>query len=565
MLSNAKTINGDLFRRLLISGAINLQNNIRTINNLNVFPIPDGDTGDNMYLTLKGGVDQIITVKDDTLGKEAVALANGMLLNARGNSGVILSQLFFGLSEGLANLKEATLTEFAYAMEKGVECAYKAVAEPVEGTMLTVARESIDFSRDNIDENTTAKDFFTTVLEEMKKSLEKTPELLEVLKESGVIDSGGAGLVCIIEGFLKAFDNENALEEVAVSSNENTQKSVDFSKFNEDSVMEFGYCTEMLVQLLKSKTDVDAFSVEDLIAYLNTLGDSIVAVKVGSIIKLHVHTLKPYLVMEYCQRFGEFLTVKIENMTLQHNESELYSEKKEEKSSLEELNSKVKRARKDFAVITVANGDGIIDMFTELGADYIVRGGQTNNPSSEDFIRAFDEVNADTIFVLPNNSNIILAAKQAAEIYKDSDVRIIPSKSLGQGYSALSMIDLGLGDVDAIEQSIIEAMAGTITGMVSPAVRTTVCNGVSINEGDYMGFSNKEMIVSTPSKIQTVCELAKTLLSENKSIILALYGKNATEEERLAFSSFVSKNLSYAELYEIDGKQDVYDFILIVE
>jgi DAK2 domain fusion protein YloV len=564
MYDNAKIINGELFKRLLVSGSNNLQTNVRIINNLNVFPIPDGDTGDNMFLTLKGGVDQIKTVNENTLSAEAIALANGMLLNARGNSGVILSQLFFGLSEGLENLTNATLTEFALAMEQGVKRAYSAVAQPVEGTILTVARESIEYSRKKITEDTTAKEFFEDVLFEMKKSLEKTPELLAVLKESGVIDSGGAGLVCIMEGFLKAFDDQLAFEEVAFTSNETSSQEIDFSKFNQDSVMEYGYCTEMLVQLLSSKTDVSNFSVDELVNFLNTIGDSIVAVKVGSIVKLHVHTLKPYMVLEYCQRFGEFLKVKIENMTLQHNES-VANKKEEQSSTIAELNKKVKRTRKDFAVITVANGDGIIDMFTELGADYVVRGGQTNNPSAEDFIHAFEEVNANTILVLPNNSNIILAAKQAGEMYKDSDVRIVPSTSLGQGYSALSMIDLGLGDVDAIVESITESMQNTITGMVSPAVRTTMCNGVQVTEGDYMGFSNKEMIVSTPSKIQTVCELSKTLLTEDKSFIIALYGKNATEEERLAFSSFVSENLPSAELYEIDGKQDVYDFILIVE
>lgn len=559
MQSGAKIIDGELFKHVTLSGARNLKSNVVTVNNLNVFPIPDGDTGDNMYLTMSGGTERIKNFNSASVGDLATAFADGALLNARGNSGVILSQLFFGLSEGLKNLKSATVMQFANAMKQGVARAYGAVAEPVEGTMLTVAREAIEFTLPRITEDTDVKGFFSSVLSEMKKSLERTPELLPVLKESGVIDSGGAGLVSILEGVLSSF-NENAVLEVAATESTQAAKSIDFSKFNENSVMEFGYCTEMLLQLMRSKTDVDAFNVSELIAFLSGIGDSIVAVKVGTVVKLHVHTMTPYKVMEYCQRFGEFLTVKIENMTLQHNESELAKEK----SSLSEINAKVKRARKDYAVVTVASGKGIINMFKELGADYVVSGGQTDNPSANDFIRAFDEVNADVIFVLPNNSNIILAANQAAEMYKKSVVRIIPSKSIGEGYSALSTLDVESGDTEQIVKSAIQDMSGASTGMVSHAIRTTVCNGVSVNKGDFMGFSNKEMIVSTPNKMQTAFALAKKL-GENKSFVIAIYGKGVLDKEKSDFAEFIKNELPDVEFYEIDGEQEVYDFIMIAE
>ncbi len=559
MPNGAKIIDGELFKHLALSGAKNLQANVATINNLNVFPIPDGDTGDNMFLTLNGGAERIKNFNSPSIGDLATAFADGTLLNARGNSGVILSQLFFGLAVGLKNIKEATVLQFASAMKQGVSRAYGAVAEPVEGTMLTVAREAIEYALPKTNQDTECKEFFETVLSEMKRSLERTPDLLPVLKESGVIDSGGAGLVSITEGFIKAFE-EDAFFEVGATENPQAAKTLDFSKFNENSVMEFGYCTEMLLQLMRAKTDVDAFDVSELITFLSTIGDSIVAVKVGTVVKLHVHTMTPYKVMEYCQKFGEFLTVKIENMTLQHNESDLAKEK----SSLSEINAKVKRARKDYAVVTVANGKGIVDMFKELGADYVVSGGQTDNPSASDFIRAFDEVNADVIFVLPNNSNIILAANQAAEMYKKSVVRIIPSKSIGEGYSALSTLDVESGDTEEIVKSAIQDMSGVSTGMVSHAIRTTVCNGVSVNEGDFMGFSNKEMIVSTPSKMETAYVLTKKL-GENKSFVIAIYGKGVSKKEKADFAEFVAKELPNVEFYEIDGEQEVYDFIMIAE
>ena len=555
-MSNEKIINGEIFKRLLIGGASNLHTNMQEVNDLNVFPIPDGDTGDNMYLTLKGGLDELSAVSENSLCKEAKALAQGMLLNARGNSGVILSQLFYGLAEGLDGLETAEVKEFATALKQGVKCAYGAVAEPVEGTILTVAREAVEYTIEKLEKDMKLEDFFTLYLSEMKKSLERTPDLLKTLKEAGVIDSGGAGLVYIIEGFCKAFGAEVLDEEIAFTTSAQ-QKSVDLSKFNENSVMEFGYCTEFLLQLQHAKTDIAAFKVQDVIDFLSTVGDSIVAFQTGTIVKVHVHTMTPWKVLQFCQNYGEFLTLKIENMTLQHNET--HDEPK--KSTLK---THVQRARRDFAVVVVTTGEGLIATFKEMGADYVISGGQTNNPSSEEFIRAFDEVNADHVFVLPNNSNVILAAKQAAEMYKDSDIRVIESKSVGEGYSALSMLDYGSGDADAIQTALTEAMQDVTTGMVTRAVRTTTLNGVDVTKDDYIGFVAHRMVVSTKEKLDAAYALTDDIAAGREFLIVA-YGKDATEEERAAYAAYVSEKYADLEFYEIAGEQDVYDFLLIVE
>lgn len=556
MEQNKRQIDGELFERLILSGAGRLQAKVDEVNGLNVFPIPDGDTGENMFLTIKGGVDSMTAQPNKTLCAKADALAKGMLLNARGNSGVILSQLFFGLSEGLAGLETATIDQFEKGLAEGVKRAYSSVVKPVEGTMLTVAREAVEHTSDSASSKADWLEFFRGFLAEMKKSLEHTPELLATLKEAGVIDSGGAGLVYIIEGCYRALKGEDFSSELAVTSN--SSASVDFSKFNENSVMQYGYCTEILLQLQSSKTDVEKFSVDTIISFLETLGDSIVAFKVGTAIKMHVHTMTPYKVLEFCQQYGEYLSVKIENMTLQHNETV-------EEEENDSINFKVKRARRKFAVVTVASGEGLINVFKELGADAVISGGQTNNPSSEDFINAFDEVNADYVFVLPNNSNIVMTAKQAAEMYKDSDVRVIESKTIGQGYSALSMIDLSCDDADAIENQMREDIKNVITGMVSVAVRSTCVNGVDIKEGEYIGFTGHTMHVSTPTNTQTACELLEKIEIENKSFLILVCGKDCTEEQKATVLDYMSEKHPTIEVYDIDGGQDVYDFIMIVE
>ena len=554
---NYKIIDGELFEKLVLFGASNLNSNIKIVNDLNVFPIPDGDTGDNMYMTIAGGLSGLKAVKENSICLKAKALAEGMLLNARGNSGVILSQLFAGLANGFTE-ETAMLEQFVNALKLGVKKAYSSVAKPVEGTILTVARESVDYTAKQMGYKCTFEEFFDKFIIEMQNSLDRTPDLLPVLKDAGVVDSGGAGLLYVVEGMQKAFTQDN-LEEIAVTQD---QKSIDFSLFNENSVMTFGYCTECLLQLQSSKVDVQAFDSQTIIDFLQTVGDSIVAFKTGTIVKLHVHTLTPYKVLEFCQKFGEFLTIKIENMNLQHSESE--KEKQSQTHDFENLKPKKKREHKKFGLVTVATGQGLVDAFTEMGADFVIDGGQGNNPSIETFIQAFDEVDADTIFVLPNNSNIIMAAKQAKSMYNKSQIRVIETKNFGQAYSILSLLDYSSDDAEQIEEEMINGMQEVVTGMITKSIRSTNLNGVQITEGDYIGFTDKTMLVSTSTKIETFNKLADKLCND-KNYIIAVFGKDVTEEEKQSVRDYIAQNKPDLEFYEIDGGQDVYDFILIIE
>jgi len=553
------TVDGELFEKLVVYGANNLKTHLKTVNDLNVFPIPDGDTGENMYKTISGGVSGIKNAKGHNLGEMAESVANGMLLSARGNSGVILSQFFYGIATGLMDCERANVKVLGEAFKRGVKQAYKSVINPVEGTMLTVAREAVEYACEKIDENSTLETFFNDYVKETKRSLERTPELLQVLKEAGVIDSGGAGLMYIAEGMNDAIHGEE-LAVTEVKEEETTE--LDFSKFTEDSEMVYGYCTELLLRLQNKKCDAVNFDEKVIIDFLTSIGDSVVCFKTGTIIKLHVHTLTPYKVLEFCQQFGEYLTIKIENMTLQHNET---AEEKEKENDEEEISFKVKRARREFALITVATGKGLSDTFLEMGADIVLDGGQGKNPSIEEFINAFDEVNADNIFVLPNNSNIIMAAKQASNIYKGSKIFVIESKNMGQAYSALSMLDYSIGDAEKIADQIREDMSTSVTGMVTVAVRDANIDGVDIKDGNYIGFVDKKMICSNEDKVETALELLDNLIDDEKSFVIAVFGEGATEKEKAVIEKAISSKYGALEYYEIDGKQEVYDFLFIIE
>lgn len=552
-----KTIDGQTFIKMVSGGAANLRANASIVNDLNVFPIPDGDTGENMSRTINGGLSRLDIHDGLTLDKASRMLADGMLMSARGNSGVILSQFFAGIAKGFEGKENADLEDLANALKSGVESAYAAVNKPTEGTILTVAREAAEYAASRITADSTFTSFANDYINEMNASLRRTPELLDVLKEAGVIDSGGAGLYYIADGAIKAANGENFI--TSVSPEENAPKTIDTNGFDENSVMKFGYCTEFLLQLQTCKTDVKNFDLDKLKAYLETVGDSIVAFISGTVVKVHVHTMTPGTVLDYCQQYGEFLTLKIENMTLQHNEtviSNRFDEKKEDKKKAE---------KKPYALVTTASGEGIKQTFTELGADYVIYGGQTNNPSTEDFISAFDEVNAKTIFVLPNNSNIIMAAKQAAELYKDSDVRVVPSHNIGEGYAALTMLSYDSGDTDAIAGELEDAMQGVITGMITHSVRNADIDGVSIDKDAYIGFTDKKMLASDGNKIDTAMLLLEKLNAKSHEFLIAVFGKDMTDNEREEFTSRMSAEYPMMEVYTIDGGQEVYDLMLILQ
>lgn len=547
-------IDGTLYARMVRSGAVNLRNNAQTVNELNVFPIPDGDTGDNMARTAEGGVAAVKT--ETAVGDVAAAHARGMLLSARGNSGVILSQFFEGVHRGFDGVKRAGVTQFKQAFDCGVKQAYASVVQPTEGTILTVMREaSAKASAAGDDES--LENYFGMFIEEMYASLERTPELLPVLKESGVIDSGGAGFVYIIEGMNSALcgkENTGFAHPAAAE----TAAAVDTDKFDEHSEMKFGYCTELIVQLMSAKTDVDKFDVKTLIAYLESIGgDSIVAFKTGTRIKLHVHTFEPDRVIAYARTVGELVTVKIENMSIQHSESVVRNRFERQTP---------KKSRKKYACVAVADGAGLKEQFTSLGADYVVDGKQTMNPSAQEFINAFEAVNADVIFVLPNNANVVLAAKQAAELFEGSRVLVADTKTLAEGYAALSMLDYSSDSPEQILGAFDAAAAEVTTGLLSYSVRDCNLGGRRIKKGDWIGLADKELVSCDKDIVGAACALLTGIDKTDKSVIIAMRGKLCTDDgvaQKIA--EHVQSAFPELEYYEFDGGQDVYAYIFVVE
>lgn len=553
MTMDGRRIDGALFCELVRAGAANLCLHADEINDLNVFPIPDGDTGSNMLLTVRGGVCQ--SAPGEGIGKCARRAANGMLLSARGNSGVILSQFFDGIAAGLEGKDEASAEDTARAFSLGVEHAYAAVMEPVEGTILTVAREAADFAAEAARDDVAG--YLSAFLEQARRTLRQTPDMLPVLKKAGVVDSGGAGLICVIEGAEKSLRGEEIAADApgergdfapAASGSE-----LDLDRFDENSELTFGYCTEVLLRLQRSKTDLDLFDEQVIKNYLTSVGDSVVCFRTGSIVKLHVHTKTPYKVLEFCQRYGEYLTVKIENMSLQHNSLHTDSAGAD------------KPERKDFAVVAVASGEGIKKTFREMGADLVVEGGQSMNPSADDLLEAVVRVNADTVFLLPNNPNVILAARQAAKLCPDCDVRVIGSRSVGDCYAVLSMLDFSSGDADAIEAQMKEATQGVVSAFVSRCVRNAEMDGYLLRDGQYIGFVGKEIVSADNDRLDTARLLAERLDFSGKEICIVVRGADSDEAEANDLAAHIRKSHAGCEVFVIDGGQEIYSYILIIE
>ncbi|MBQ9413969.1 MAG: DAK2 domain-containing protein [Clostridia bacterium] len=548
-------LDGALFARMICGGARSLQSNVQIVNDLNVFPIPDGDTGDNMFMTIDAGAAVIKNDEDSSLCDTAAKVARGMLLGARGNSGVILSRIFAGIAKGLDGLEEADMAAVNAAFESGIAEAYGAVSQPVEGTILTVYKDAVHYAGSRLTEDSTLDTYLSDLLCELRASLERTPELLDVLKEAGVVDSGGAGFIYIAEGMQKALDPDADLAGAA-SSHMPTAHTADISKFTEDSVLEFGYCTEFLLRLQRAKIDIDAFDLDAFIAYLNSVGDSVVAFREGTVVKVHVHTKTPGQILNDCQQYGEFLTLKIENMTLQHNEA---------MPGRSDYTPPVSKPRKPYGIISVAAGKGIKDTFLSLGCDVVVDGGQSMNPSAEDIIRALEEVNADTIFVFPNNSNIILTAKQAAALYDKADVRVVKTKTIGEGYAAISMMDTSSGDADVIQAELESVAAEVVTGIVSQAVRHTEKDGVEVEKGDYIGFVDDCIYVDHPDRLETAVTLTQHLSAQQYDILLVVCGADVSPSEADRLYERLKDAYKRTEIVMIDGGQPIYDYILILE
>lgn len=549
---NTTILNGMLFAQMVRAGAANLNRNRVTVNELNVFPIPDGDTGDNMFMTINSGAQNAGNADETPLHETAARISKGMLLGARGNSGVILSRIFAGIAKGLADAQDADIRVLASAFSDGITEAYGAVSVPVEGTILTVYKDAVNFANSRVSESSTLESYFDDLLPELRRSLDRTPSLLAVLEEAGVVDSGGAGFVYIAEGMQKALAGIEIDGDTPAAE---TQHQVDLSTFNENSELDYGYCTEFLLQLLNSKVDVTNFDESELIDWLNANGESVVAFREGSILKVHIHTMTPGVILNHVQNYGEFLTLKIENMMLQHNETTIrnnYSPKK-------------LRPHKAYATVSVASGEGMKSTLLSLGTDEVVEGGQSMNPSAEAFVSAFENLNADTILVFPNNGNVILTAQQAASLYEKADVRIIPTKTVGEGYVALSMLDTGSGDTDAIVEELTEIAHSVVTGMVSVASRDTEKDGLTIRRGDFLGFADDVIYAAEQTPERAVSSLAETLGAGKYDIAVLICGCDVTAENAQALYDELSKAYRRTEFIMLDGGQPIYDYILILE
>ena len=542
------TIDGRMYLNMLRAGAQRLNANRTAVNDLNVFPIPDGDTGDNMFMTVNAGATK--TPENEIISVAAADAAREMLLGARGNSGVILSRIFSGIAKGMEDAAVLDAAGFIHAMEQGVEEAYSAVSTPVEGTILTVYREGVEKTAEK--KPGSFDELFNVILPELTNSLEHTPEKLDVLRDAGVVDSGGAGLVYIAQGMREALDGGSF---AAAADGPVSPQKVDLNAFTEDSVLEYGYCTEFLLRLQRAKTDIDSFDTEAFTRWLNSVGDSVVCFKEGSIVKVHVHTKSPGDILNHCQRYGEFLTTKIENMTLQHNGSH----------GMQELKLRQKEHKKPYGLVTVASGEGLRELFVSLGVDVVVDGGQSMNPSAEELVRAYEACSAETIYVFPNNGNIILTAEQAAQLYPHADVRVIRTKTIGEGYSAISMFDTSVGDTDAVVAGLNELIGGVVTGMVSRASRDMSAGEVEVVKDDYIGFVGDNIYVDEKTPEDAALRLCEQLNAGSYDVLLVLAGADVTKEDAARMYDALSAAYKRCEVILLDGDQPIYDYILILE
>ena len=547
---NLNNISGATFTELLEYGYKNLVAHYKAINDLNVFPVPDGDTGTNMKLTYQKGLSSI-SDESASVSKIADEFARGMLFGARGNSGVLTSQYFRGFANNLSNCVSLKVHDFARAMVGAYKNAYKACVDVTEGTILTVAREGIenvDFQYD-VDFPT----FLEKVVKTMRVSLDNTPELLPVLKENGVIDSGGKGLLTIFEGFLYFFTGKeiSAEEEVTHHKEEKKEDSdvVDFSAFNENSVLEFGYCTEFLLQLQTAKVDIPSFNIDEFVAWMQAHGESLVCFQTGSIIKTHIHTKKPYEVVEYAQRFGEFLTFKMENMALQHN------------NVLEE-NKKKLHERKKLAYIAIAQGDGVIDLFEQLGCDIVLNGGQTMNTSVAEMVDAFMIANADEIILLPNETNMCKAAHQAAELFRESKVKVIDTKTIQEGYFILSM-KAGLDEDETLYDTLVESLENITPVTVFKSAKAANVGEEVAPKGVYVESIGHHLVGFKTDLVDATIELLSNLDNlDEKGVCFIIYGQMVSADLANKLLETLTSKFPSLEFGLIEGKQDVYDLLI---
>ena len=554
-MSNITT---SLFQEMVQAGATRLNKQAEYVNSLNVFPVPDGDTGTNMGMTIENGAKEVSDRSASTVGEAAGIFAKGLLMGARGNSGVITSQLFRGFSQSVKDKEELDGAALAAAFQSGVEVAYKAVMKPVEGTILTVSRGAAIGAKKKAESTNDAVEVMRAALEGAKTALAKTPDMLPVLKEVGVVDSGGQGLVFIYEGFLSALTGEFIASEefqatpatMSEMINAEHHKSVAGHVATED--IKFGYCTEIMVALKQGPTYVKDFDYDEFRNYLNNLGDSLLVVNDDEIVKVHVHTEDPGLVMQEGLKYGSLVKVKVDNMRNQH-EAQVEKEERQAKPVEE----------KEYAIIAVVAGDGLADIFKAQGVDYIISGGQTMNPSTEDFVKAVEELNARNIIILPNNKNILMAAQSAAEVI-DQPAAVVETKTIPQGLTSLLTFD----ESKSIEENYerMSASLGDVaSGSVTTAVRDTTIDGLEIHENDNLGMVDGKIVVSNPDMMETLEETFAHMLDEDSEIVTIYVGEDGSEELANELAQALAEKYEDVEVEIHQGGQPVYPYLFSVE
>ncbi|OYN66798.1 DAK2 domain-containing protein [Bacillus safensis] len=554
-----RNLDGRSFAKMILAGAHHLSQNAQIVDALNVFPVPDGDTGTNMNLSMTSGAKAVEETNTDHIGKVGVALSKGLLMGARGNSGVILSQLFRGFSKHIEQKETIDAKEFALALQAGVDTAYKAVMKPIEGTILTVAKDAakkavaVSAAEDQIDR------VLELTIEEARASLDRTPDLLPVLKEVGVVDSGGKGLLCVYEGFLASLRGEElppksaslpTLKELVSAEH---HKSAQSHMNTED--IEFGYSTEFMV---KFEDDKQSFDENAFREDLSEFGDSLLVVSDDTLAKVHIHAEQPGDVLSYAQRYGSLINMKIENMREQH--SSIVNEEREHAPAAPKAPVDEKQR---FGVVSVAMGEGIADLFKSIGASVVIEGGQTMNPSTEDIVTAIESVHAETVFILPNNSNIVMAAKQAATV-SSREVVVIPTKTVPQGMSALLSLNEAASNEDN-ERAMLEAIDHVKSGQITFAVRDTQIDGIDIAKGDYMGLFNGKITLTAKNQLDAAKDLLTKMVTEDDEIVTIIKGEDASSDELDALQAFIEETFEDVEVEVHDGKQPLYSYILAVE
>lgn len=551
-MNRMKSLDGIKFAEMVQMGAHHLYQNAAYVDSLNVFPVPDGDTGTNMNLSMTSGADETEANVSAHIGKTAQALSKGLLMGARGNSGVILSQLFRGFGKAIEKEAEIDAKSLANAFQAGVDTAYKAVMKPVEGTILTVAREA---AAKGVEVAETEEDMIVLMeafIEEAKQSLNRTPDLLPVLKEVGVVDSGGQGLLFVYEGFLASMKgeplpekNESSLDDLINAEHHRVQDFMDTSD------IEFGYCTEIMVRLEEDKSPFDE---EQFRQELNPMGDSLLVISDDEIAKVHIHSETPGAVLAAGQKYGSLIKIKVDNMREQHSAIV---------NDAPQAPAKQQKTKVPYAIVTIAMGEGVSNLLRSIGASYVIEGGQTMNPSTEDIVKAVKEIGAERVLILPNNKNIIMAAEQAAELL-DIEAAVVPTKTIPQGMAAV----LAFNPAESVETNkanMTQGFAHVKTGQVTFAVRDTSIDGVEIRKDDYMALAEGKIILSTPEMMDAAKKVLEGLMDEDSEIITIIYGEDATAEQADELQNFIEENYPDAEVEIVEGKQSLYPFILSVE